>query len=134
MLHPKNTKYKKSFRCKIFGNDTKVVELSFGNIGIKILKNARINEKQLEALRKALFKKIKSRGKIWFRIFPSIPVTSKPAEIRMGKGKGNVVYWCAMVNAGRILFELQGIPLHLNKEIINISKYQLPVPVKFIFL
>jgi large subunit ribosomal protein L16 len=134
MLHPKNTKYRKSFRGKIFGNEAKVIELSFGNIGIKVLKSVRITAYQLEALRKALLKKIKGRGKIWFRVFPSIPVTSKPAEVRMGKGKGNLSYWCSRIKAGRVLFELQGVPFSLNKKIINISRHQLPVPVKFIFL
>jgi large subunit ribosomal protein L16 len=134
MLHPKNTKYIKIFRGRISGNDTKVIELSFGNIGIKVLKNARITTFQLESLRKALVKKIKGRGKIWFRVFPSVPVTSKPAEVRMGKGKGDTNYWCSQVNAGRILVELQGIPFSLNKEIIKISKHKLPVPIKFIFL
>lgn len=134
MLYPKKTKYKKAFRGKILGNETKVIELAFGNIGIKVLKSARISAQQLEALRKALQKKIKGRGKIWIRVFPSLPVTSKPAEVRMGKGKGNIDYWCTPVNAGRILFELQGIPATLTKEILQISADKLPVPIKLIYL
>jgi large subunit ribosomal protein L16 len=134
MLHPKKTKFKKKFRGKIFGNDTKVIELAFGNVGIKLLKSARISAQQLEALRKALFKKIKGRGKIWVRVFPNLPVTSKPAEVRMGKGKGNISYWCVPINAGRILFELQSIPLSLNKEIFKISSNKLPVAIKLIYL
>lgn len=134
MLHPQKTKYKKVFRGKIRGNETKVVALCFGNIGIKVLKHTRISEIQLEALRKALLKKIKGKGKLWFRIFPSLPVTSKPAEVRMGKGKGSISYWCSPVNAGRIILELQGIPLSLNKEITKISTNKLTVPIKLIHL
>jgi large subunit ribosomal protein L16 len=133
MFNPKKTKFKKKFRGKIIGNDIKVIGLSFGNTGIKILNSCRISANQLETLRKTLLKKIKNRGKIWIRVFPNLPVTSKPAEVRMGKGKGNISYWCSPIYAGRILFEIQGISLSLNKEIIKISKNKLPVSVKLIY-
>jgi large subunit ribosomal protein L16 len=134
MLQPKKMKFTKTFRGKILGNDTKVIELAFGNIGIKALQPFRMKANQLEALRKALLKKIKGKGKIWIRLFPNLPVTAKPLEVRMGKGKGNISYWCSPINAGRILLELQGIPLSLNKEILKISRYKLPISVKLIYL
>lgn len=134
MLQPKKSKFRKSFRGKISGKDTRVIELAFGNFGIKVLKSGRISSQQLETLRKSILRKIKGRGKIWLRVFPYLPVTAKPAEVRMGKGKGSVEYWCFPINAGRILLELQGMSPALSKEIIKISSDILPVPVKLINL
>lgn len=134
MFHPKKTKYNKTFRGKIFGVETKVIRLTFGTIGIKILKTARIKECQLDALQKILVKKIKGKGKIWFKIFPNLAVSAKPAEIRMGKGKGNFSYWCACINAGRIIIEFQSLELNFCTEIAKICSYKLGLPIKLIFL
>jgi large subunit ribosomal protein L16 len=134
MLQPKRSKYRKSFRGKISGKETRVIELAFGNFGIKVLRSGRISAQQLETLRKAILKKIKGRGKVWIRVFPYLPVTSKPAEVRMGKGKGSVSYWCFPVNAGRILLELQGMPGSLSKEITKISSDILSLPIRLIHL
>ncbi|YP_001874796.1 ribosomal protein L16 (mitochondrion) [Hemiselmis andersenii] len=134
MLQPKKSKYRKSFRGKISGKEMKVLELAFGNFGIKVLKSGRISSQQLETLRKSILKKIKGRGKIWLRVFPYLPITAKPAEVRMGKGKGSVKYWCFPVNAGRVLIELQGISTSLSKEILKISSDILPFPVRLIHL
>jgi large subunit ribosomal protein L16 len=134
MLQPKKTKYRKSFRGKISGKETRVVELAFGNFGIKVLKSGRISSQQLETLRKSILKKIKGRGKIWIRVFPYLPVSAKPAEVRMGKGKGSISYWCFPINAGRILIELQGISTPLSKEIVKLSSDILPFPVRLIHL
>lgn len=134
MLSPKKTKFKKAFRGKISGNETKVIELSFGNFGIKATKSGRVSAKQLETLRRSLVKEIKGRGKIWIRIYPHLSVTAKPAEIRMGKGKGNFNYFCCTINAGRILFELQHIPTTLIKTIFTLSTNKLGLPIKLIQL
>ena len=134
MLKPKNSKYRKAFRGKISGCETKVIELAFGNFGIKVLKSGRIPSKRLEAVRKALSKELKGHGKLWLRIFPHVPVTSKPAETRMGKGKGNVSHYCCMVKAGRIVFEFQGIPTYIMTNIIKIASTKLSLPIKMIQL
>jgi len=133
LLQPKKTKYRKSFKGKISGYERKVINIKLGKFGIKAMKSARISAQQLEALRKSLNKLLKNRGKIWLKIFPNIPATSKPIEVRMGKGKGQIDHWFARINAGRILFELQGLPFSLNKQVLKLSKDKLSIPVKMIY-
>nr|YP_009476633.1 ribosomal protein L16 [Chroomonas placoidea]AVM81126.1 ribosomal protein L16 [Chroomonas placoidea] len=132
MMQPKKTKYKKSFRGKISGQEYKVNKLAFGNLGIKVLKPGRIKASQLEAIRKALFKKLKGKGKIWIRIFPNLSVSAKPVEIRMGKGKGPVSYWCFPVKAGRVIFEIQEKSTSISKEIFKITRNKLALPISLI--
>jgi len=132
-MQPKKTKFKKFFRGRIYGQEYKANKLVFGNIGIKVLKPGRIKASQLEAIRKALFKKLKGKGKIWIRIFPSISVSAKPVEVRMGKGKGSIAYWCFPVKAGRIIFEIQEKSSSISKEILKITKSRLRLPVILTF-
>lgn len=132
MLQPKKTKFKKFFRGKISGREYKVTKLVFGNLGIKVLKSGRIKASQIEAIRKAILKKLKRKNKIWIRIFPTLCVSAKPTEVRMGKGKGNVAYWCSPVKPGRIIFEVQEKSSLISYEILKISITKLGLPVKLV--
>lgn len=134
MLQPKKVKFRKLFRGKICGNENKVLNLAFGNLGVKALKSGRLTLFQAEALRTAILKKTKGKGKIWLRVFPHFSNTSKPAEIRMGKGKGNVNFWYARVYAGRILVEFQGIPKTQAKVIIKSVSNKLNLNVKLVHI
>jgi large subunit ribosomal protein L16 len=134
MLQPKKIKHKKMFRGKIRGSEVRVIELAFGNFGIKALSSGRVTAAQLEATRKTMTKKIKGSEKIWVRFYPSLAVSAKPIEVRMGKGKGQINYWCAQINAGRILFEFQGISLVVANELKSIVKDKLSLNLKLIFL
>jgi large subunit ribosomal protein L16 len=133
MMAPRKVKFNKVFRGRLKGYDYQVSTLTFGNIGIKALKSGRISAKQLESVRKLVIKKLKSKSKIWIRIFPYLPVTAKPTEVRMGKGKGSLAYWCCPVQAGRILFEFTDISNSLRQEILRIIKYKLSIPVKLVY-
>lgn len=132
-MYPRKVKFNKMFRGKLKGYDYQVTKLVFGSIGIKALKPARISATQLESVRKLIVKKLKSKTKIWIRIFPYMPVTSKPTEVRMGKGKGSLSYWCCPIQAGRILFELNDISISARQEILRIVKYKFSVPVKLVY-
>jgi large subunit ribosomal protein L16 len=133
MIAPRKIKFNKMFRGKLKGFDYKVSKLAFGNIGIKTLKSGRISAKQLDAVRKLIIKKLKSKTKIWIRVFPYLPVTAKPTEVRMGKGKGSLAYWCCPIQAGRILFELSDLSISLRHEILSLVKYKFSVPVKLVY-
>ena len=133
MMQPKKTKYKKSFKGNIYGQEHKVNKLAFGNFGIKVLKAGRIKACQLEAIRKALFKKFKGKNKIWTRIFPNVAVSAKPVEARMGKGKGSISYWCFPIKAGRIIFEVQENSVLVCKEILKITKNKLRLPIILVY-
>lgn len=133
MMSPRKIKFNKSFRGKIKGYDYQVSNLAFGNIGIKALQSGRISALQLEAVRKLILKKLKSKSKLWIRIFPFLAVTSKPTEVRMGKGKGSLAYWCCPIQAGRILFELKDISISTRQEILRLVKYKFPVGVKLVY-
>jgi large subunit ribosomal protein L16 len=133
-LQPRKTKFNKAFKGKIHGSEFRVTKLAFGTLGIKAMKSMRLKIEQLESVRKALMKKLKGKGKIWIRVFPQLCVTVKPVETRMGKGKGSVNYWCAQINAGRLLLEFAGVSMSLDKEILKISANKLPMPVKLIRL
>lgn len=133
MLSPRKTKFIKAFRGKIKGYEYQVTNLMFGSIGIKALKSGRISARQLDAVRKLILKKLKSKSKVWVRIYPYLPVTAKPTEVRMGKGKGSLSYWCCPIHAGRILFELSGLSILARQEILRIVKYKLSLPVKLVY-
>ena len=117
---------------QMYGNETRGTELNFGSFGIKSLENSWISSKQIEAARVAVTRFMKREGQIWIRIFPDKPITRKPAEVRMGKGKGAPEFWVAVVKPGRILFEADGVPIEMAKEALRLAAQKLPVTTKFI--
>ncbi|MBE0647497.1 MAG: 50S ribosomal protein L16 [Bacteroidales bacterium] len=132
MLQPKKTKYRKQQKGKMKGNAGRGHELAFGSFGIKTLEQAWITGRQIEAARQAITRHMKREGQIWIRIFPDKPVTKKPAEVRMGKGKGAPEYFVARITPGRILFEAEGVPIEVAKEALRLGAQKLPVATKFI--
>lgn len=132
MLQPKKTKYRRHQKGRMKGNANRGHELAFGSFGIKTLESAWITSRQIEAARIAVTRYMKREGQIWIRIFPAKPVTSKPAEVRMGKGKGAPSHWVAPITPGRILFEAEGVPLEIAKEAMRLAAQKLPVSTKFI--
>jgi large subunit ribosomal protein L16 len=132
MLQPKRTKYRKSQKMKVKGITKRGDQLAFGSFGIKSLQASRVTARQIEAARIAITRYMKREGQVWIRIFPDRPVTKKPAEVRMGKGKGNPEFWVARVQPGRILFEVEGVPLDVAKEGLRLAAQKLPVTTKFV--
>lgn len=131
-LQPKKTKYRKYAKGKIKGLDTRGAQLKFGTYGLKTLEPARLTARQIEATRRTITKVLKKTGKLWLRVFPDIPVTAKPAEVRMGKGKGSVDHWVCKVKTGRILFELAGVSSKLAVQALLAGGTKLPVDVRFV--
>jgi len=131
-LMPKRVKYRKQQRGRMKGKAFSGADVQFGEFGLKALDPAWVSNKQIEAARVAITRKIKRGGKIWIRIFPDKPVTVKPAETRMGKGKGNPEFWVAVIKPGRILFELQGIPEQLARDAFKLGASKLPIRTKFV--
>lgn len=132
MLMPKRVKYRKKQRGKMKGNAQKGNYIAFGKYGLKALESGWITSRQIEATRVAITRHVKRGGKVWIRIFPDKPVTKKPAETRMGKGKGTPEYWVAVVKPGRIMFELEGVDLELAKEAMRLASHKLPIKTKFV--
>jgi len=132
MLQPKRTKFRKAFKGRISGNAKGGTDLNFGAFGLKALEPDRITARQIEAARRAITRHIKRQGRLWIRVFPDVPVSSKPAEVRMGKGKGAPEYWAARVKPGRILFELDGVPGHIARTAFERAAEKLPIKVKVI--
>lgn len=132
MLQPKKTKYRKQQKGKMKGNAQRGHELAFGSFGIKTLEEAWITGRQIEAARQAITRHMKREGQLWIRIFPDKPVTKKPAEVRMGKGKGAPEYFVARITPGRILFEAEGVSLQVAKEALRLGAQKMPVATKFI--
>ncbi|MBW6459586.1 MAG: 50S ribosomal protein L16 [Bacteroidales bacterium] len=132
MLQPKKTKYRKQQKMIPRGNSYRGDQLAFGSFGIKSLGTSWITGRQIEAARQAVTRHMKREGKIWIRIFPDKPITKKPAEVRMGKGKGAPEYFVATVKPGRIMFEVEGVPMELAKEALRLAAQKLPVNTKFI--
>ncbi|MBL7905400.1 MAG: 50S ribosomal protein L16 [Bacteroidales bacterium] len=132
MLQPKKTKFRKMQKGKMKGNTKRGAELSFGSFGIKTLEEAWITGRQIEAARQAVSRHMKREGQIWIRIFPDKPVTKKPAEVRMGKGKGAPEYFVARISPGRILFEAEGVSLEVAKEALRLAAQKLPVATRFV--
>ncbi|PYF70818.1 50S ribosomal protein L16 [Pedobacter nutrimenti] len=132
MLQPKRTKFRKMQKGRMKGLATRGAELSFGSFGIKSLESTWITSRQIEAARIAVTRFMKREGQVWIRIFPDKPVTKKPAEVRMGKGKGAPEYWVAVVRPGRIIFEAEGVPLEIAKEAMRLAAQKLPVQTKFV--
>ena len=132
MLQPKRTKFRKQQKGKMKGNAKRGTTLSFGSFGIKSLESAWITNRQIEAARIAVTRYMKREGKVWIRIFPDKPTTSKPAEVRMGKGKGAPEGWVAIVKPGRIMFEAEGVPVAVAQEALRLAAQKLPVKTKFV--
>ncbi|HTP12759.1 MAG TPA: 50S ribosomal protein L16 [Bacteroidota bacterium] len=132
MLMPKRVKYRKAQRGRMSGKATRGATIAFGDFGLKALEPGWITQRQIEASRVALTRMMKREGKVWIRIFPDKPVTKKPAETRMGSGKGIPEYWIAVVKPGRILFELGGISRELAKEAMKLAEHKLPIKTKFV--
>ena len=132
MLQPRKTKFRKQQKGRMKGDSGRGTELAYGTFGIKSLDSNFINSRQIEAARIAATRFMKREGSLWIKIFPDKPITKKPLEVRMGKGKGNVEYWAAVVKPGRILFEVSGVPLETAKEALRLAAQKLPVKTKFI--
>lgn len=127
MLQPKKTKFRKMHKGRNRGVATRGNKVSFGEFGLRALGHARITARQIESARRAISRSVKRGGKIWIRIFPDKPITQKPVEVRQGKGKGNVEYWVALVQPGRVLFEIEGVPENEAREAFRLAAAKLPV-------
>jgi len=132
MLQPKKLAWKKQRKGRITGNETRGTSLAFGEFGLKAVESERITARQIEAARRAISRQMKRQGKIFIRIFPDIPVTKKPAEVRMGSGKGSVEYYVFKVRPGRILFELKGVSENVAREALRLAAMKLPVKCKIV--
>tara|TARA_Y100001001_G_scaffold131436_1_gene131040 strand:- start:1326 stop:1745 length:420 start_codon:yes stop_codon:yes gene_type:complete len=132
MLQPKRTKYRKAHKGRIKGMAKGGTELNFGSIGLRAMSPDRITARQIEAARRTMTRHIKRQGKVFIRIFPDVPVSKKPLEVRQGKGKGSVEFWAARVKPGRIMFEMDGVPLALAKEALELAASKLPIKTKIV--
>ncbi len=132
MLQPKRTKHRKMQKGRMKGDAKRGTMISFGSFGLKALDSHWITDRQIEAARQALTRHMKREGNVWIRIFPDKPITKKPAEIRMGKGKGNLEYWAAVVQPGRILFEVDGVTQQVAEEALALASGKLPIKTKFV--
>ena len=132
MLQPKRTKYRKAFKGRISGAAKGGFNLDFGAFGLKAMEPDRLTARQIEAARRAITRHMKRAGRVWIRVFPDVPVSKKPAEVRMGSGKGAPEFWVARVKPGRILFELDGVPADLAKEAFARAGRKLPITTRFV--
>lgn len=132
MLQPKKTKHRKAHKGRIKGNAQRGATVAFGSFGLKALEPKWITNRQIEAARQAMTRHMKREGTVWIRIFPDKPITRKPLEVRMGKGKGNLEFWAAVVKPGRIMFELDGVPMQLAKEALELAAQKLPIKTKVV--
>ena len=132
MLQPKKTKYRKGHKGRIRGKAKGGTTLNFGSYGLKALTAERVTSRQIEAARRAITRHMKRAGKVWIRIFPDVPVSKKPTEVRMGKGKGTPEYWAARVKPGRVMFEIDGVPSDIAHTALNLGSSKLPLQTKII--
>lgn len=132
MLQPKRTKFRKMFKGRIKGVAKGGTQLNFGAYGLKALEPQRITSRQIEATRRAITRHMKRAGRVWIRIFPDVPVTKKPTEVRMGKGKGSVEFWAAKVKPGRIMFEIDGVPDAVAREALALGAAKLPIKTRIV--
>ncbi len=132
MLQPKRTKYRKAFKGRISGAAKGGFNLDFGSYGLKAMEPDRLTARQIEAARRAITRHMKRAGRVWIRVFPDVPVSKKPAEVRMGSGKGAPEFWAARVKPGRILFELEGVPVIVAKEALALAAAKLPIKTRFV--
>src|ERR1700760_137496 len=132
MLSPKKTKYRKQFKGRIHGMAKGGFSLNFGAYGLKAMEPERVTARQIEAARRAITRQMKRQGRVWIRVFPDLPVSTKPAEVRMGSGKGTPEYWAARVHPGRILFEIDGVPDEVAREALRLGAAKLPVKTRIV--
>ena len=132
MMQPSRTKYRKAFKGRIHGNAKGGTTLNFGSFGLKALTPERVTARQIEAARRALTRFMKRQGRVWIRIFPDVPVSKKPAEVRQGKGKGTPEYWVCRIKPGRILFEVDGVPAAMAAEAFELAAAKLPIKTKMV--
>ncbi|MEO5374983.1 MAG: 50S ribosomal protein L16 [Alphaproteobacteria bacterium] len=132
MLSPKRTKFRKQHKGRIHGNAKGGSALNFGAYGLKALEPERVTARQIESARRAITRQMKRQGRVWIRVFPDVPVTTKPAEVRMGSGKGSPEFWCCRVKPGRILFEVDGVPEDTARRAFELAAAKLPIKTKFV--
>jgi large subunit ribosomal protein L16 len=132
MLQPKRTKFRKQFKGRIKGEAKGGSDLNFGSFGLKATQPERVTARQIEAARRAMTRHMKRQGRVWIRIFPDLPVTSKPTEVRMGKGKGSVDYWAARVKPGRVMFEIDGVSEEIAFEALRLAAMKLPIKTRVV--
>ncbi|WP_150522888.1 50S ribosomal protein L16 [Roseibium sediminis] len=132
MLQPKRTKFRKQHKGRIHGLSKGGTDLNFGAFGLKAVEPERVTARQIEAARRAMTRHMKRAGRVWIRIFPDLPVSSKPAEVRMGKGKGSPDYWACRVKPGRIMFEIDGVPEDVAREAMRLAAAKLPIKCRFV--
>src|SRR5271165_5910371 len=132
MLQPKRTKYRKAHKGRIHGASKGGTSLNFGTYGLKAMEPDRVSARQIEAARRAITRAMKRTGRVWIRIFPDVPVSIKPAEVRMGSGKGSPEFWVARVKPGRIMFEIDGVPPELAREALTLGAAKLPIKTRFV--
>jgi len=132
MLQPKRTKFRKQFKGRIHGVSKGGTELNFGAFGLKALEPERVTARQIEAARRAITRHMKRAGRVWIRIFPDVPVTGKPTEVRMGKGKGTPEFWAAKVKPGRIMFEIDGVNEAVARESLRLAAAKLPIKTRVV--
>ena len=132
MLQPKRTKYRKQHKGRIHGDAKGGFDLNFGSFALKAVEPERVTARQIEAARRAITRHMKRQGRVWIRIFPDTPVTSKPTEVRMGKGKGSVDFWAAKVKPGRVMFELDGVSESVAREALRLAAMKLPVKTRIV--
>ena len=132
MLQPKRTKFRKMFKGRIKGEAKGGSDLNFGTFGLKALQPERVTARQIEAARRAMTRHMKRQGRVWIRIFPDVPVTSKPTEVRMGKGKGSVDFWACKVKPGRVMFEIDGVAEDIAREALRLASMKLPVKTRVV--
>ena len=132
MLQPKRTKFRKQFKGRIHGVAKGGFDLAFGEYGLKAQEPNRVNAREIEAARRAITRHMKRAGRVWIRVFPDVPVTAKPTEVRMGKGKGTPEFWVCRVKPGRIMFEIDGVPLKVAQEALELGAAKLPIKTRFV--
>ena len=132
MLQPKRTKFRKQFKGRNRGMASTGAKVSFGEYGLQAVERGRITARQIEAARRAMTRHMKRQGRVWIRVFPDTPVTSKPTEVRMGKGKGSVDFWAAKIKPGRIMFEIDGVGESVAKEALRLASMKLPVKTRIV--
>jgi len=132
MLQPKRTKFRKQFKGKIKGLAKGGSDLNFGTYGLKATQPERVTARQIEAARRAMTRHMKRQGRVWIRIFPDVPVTSKPTEVRMGKGKGSVDFWACKVKPGRVMFEIDGVDDVVAREALRLAAMKLPIKTRIV--
>lgn len=132
MLQPKRTKFRKQFKGRIKGDAKGGSDLNFGSFGLKATEPERVTARQIEAARRAMTRHMKRQGRVWIRIFPDVPVTSKPTEVRMGKGKGSVDFWACKVKPGRVMFEIDGVGEDIAREALRLAAMKLPIKTRVV--